>query len=166
MLDYDREVECCFMIADKYWRELSEKLRKYEFDVEAREIEFFKKWKPKFTSEIEYYNLVYHTLLFQPTEVDSAIHFWAREYKRLEKFKTDQKEFLECYQNDQCELISYYFLRKYYDPKNILDAKIYDADTSIITNGDPLVASLFALERYKEYAEEKLRGLPLDEVKE
>ena len=167
MLAYDKEVECCFTIADKYWRELSEKLRKYEFTSEQKEIEFFKTWKPCFTSEIEYYNLVYHSLLFQPKEFDTAIHFWGREYKRLEKFTIDQKEFLECYYNKDCHMMTtYYFLRKYYEPRNILDAKIYDADASIMTNGDSLVASLLALERYKQYAEEQLRNLPMNELKE
>jgi hypothetical protein len=155
----DKEVECCFRIANNYWRELAEKLRNYEFENDKTEIEFFKKWKPKFTSEIEYFNLVYHSLLFQPTELDTAISFWAREHKRLEKFKTDNKGFIECYYNTESELTPYFFLRKYYDPRNIFEAKIYDADTAFTTNGDYLVATLLALERYLQYVEMKMQNL-------
>jgi hypothetical protein len=155
----DKEVECCFRIANNYWRELYENLRSYEFGNDETEMEFFKKWKPKFTSEIEYHNLVYHSLLFQPTALDTAISFWARECKRMEKFKTDNKEFIECYCNGKSELTTYFFLRKYYDPRNILDAKIYDGDAAFMTNGDHPAAMLLALERYEQYVETKMQNL-------
>jgi hypothetical protein len=158
-LAFEKEVECCFRVSDKYKRCLVEEFKKYEFKTDEEEIEFFKMWKPRFTSEIEYYNLIYHSLLFQPLEIESAFYFWRREYGRLNIFKTDNNLFLECYANEQSELTPYYFLRKYYDFKNILNAKIYDADTFITTNDDSLVSTLLALERYKEYAEEKLGSL-------
>jgi hypothetical protein len=164
MLAYDKEVECCFQIAVKYFRKLAEKLREYEFECEENEIEFFKKWKPKFTSEMEYFNLVYHALLFQPIEPDSMITFWEREYKRLEKFKAEQKKFLDCYCKGNRET-EFYFLRKNYKAENLFESRIY-VDTSITTNGDPLVASLLALERYKGYTDEQLRNLSTNELKD
>src|SRR5689334_8466937 len=78
-ISYHKEVESCFGTVVKYWMELSEKLSKHEFQSDEEEIEFFKKWKPKFISEIEYYNLIYHSLLFQPAEPNSLISFWGRE---------------------------------------------------------------------------------------
>src|SRR4051812_33776033 len=73
------KTECCFRAAVNRWTQLSHKLKKHQFLSEENEMEFFKSLKPKFTSEIEYCTLVYHSLLFQPDEAHSAIDFWKRE---------------------------------------------------------------------------------------
>jgi hypothetical protein len=58
--------------------------------------------------------------------------------------------------DDQSELTQYYFLRKYFLFENIRDAKIYDADSKAVTNGDHLAATLLALRRYTPYVEKKM----------
>jgi hypothetical protein len=158
-LSFHKEIECCFLIANKYWNRVKEKLNTYEFATEEKEIDFFKRLKPKFTSEIEYYSFLYHAALFAPTDFDAAFIFWSREYGRLRKFESDNEAFLLCYRNDQNELTQYYFLRKYFLFENIRNAKIYDADTKAVTNGDHLAAMLLALRRYIPYVEKKIATL-------
>jgi hypothetical protein len=158
-LSCTKKVECCFKTALTKWTELSQNLKSYKFASEEKEIQFFKILKPKFTSEIEYYTLVYHSILFRPTEPASLFHFWGREYGRLRRFKTQNKTFLQCYRDDQSKQAPFFFLRKYNNLRTVQYSRLYDSDVSISTNGDWLIATLMALERYRHYAMKKLERL-------
>ena len=154
-----RRVECCFKLALKKWTELSEILRSYNFPSEEKEIHFFKNLKPKFTSEIEYYTLVYHSILFSPPDPSALLHFWGREYGRLRRFRAENKTFLQCYRHQGSKQLPFFFLRKYYCLKPVQATRLYDADASVSTNGDWLAASLLALEKYRHYAMKKMEKL-------
>jgi hypothetical protein len=154
-----KKIEAGFKIAVKKWMELSEILRLYHFNSQEEEIHFFKTLKPKFTSEIEYYTLVYHAILFKPAERSSLLHFWGREYGRLRRFKTENKTFIKCYLNNKSSQTPYFFLRKYYTLRNVQYIRLYDSDVTLSTNGDWLVAKLLALEKYRHYAVKKLERI-------
>ena len=101
-----------------------------------------------------------HSILFRPDEPKSLLHFWGREYGRLRKFKTENKLFLQCYNSDQNKEIPYFYLRKHFTLESAdSTARIYDSDASVSTNGDRLTAMLLALEKYRDYAAEKLENL-------
>lgn len=148
-------VECCFIAANRHWNFIKQKLAHHHFKKEDHEIDFFKNTKPRFTSEIEYYCLLYHSLLFEPHDLVHAFDFWSREYERLQKFEEVNSEFLSCYKRQHCAAAPFYFLRKYCLVRNAMEAKIYD-DASSATNGDHLVATFMALKRYHVYVEEKM----------
>jgi hypothetical protein len=156
---FEKNIECCFGVANRYWSRVQEKLRQNGFKSEEAEIEFFKVIKPKFTSEIEYYSLVYHCLIFQPSDLLKAVQFLGKELKRWVKFEEENRSFIECFRSVGCELNRFYFLRKYYTCTNELEISLYDADLDVVTNGDPLVATMMALERYKEFVKERLAGM-------
>jgi hypothetical protein len=158
-LSCTKKIECCFKVALNAWMELSQSLRAHKFTSEEKEIQFFKTLKPKFTSEIEYYTLVYHSLLFRPAEPSSLLHFWGREYGRLRRFRAENKDFIQCYSNHQSKQAPYFFLRKHYNLKPVQFTRLYDSDASISANGDWLVATLLALEKYRHYAMKQLERL-------
>lgn len=151
-------IESCFIVSSRHWNLIKQKLAHYRFKKEEHEIDFFKTLKPRFTSEIEYYCLLYHSLLFEPHDLVHAFSFWSREYARLEKFKEDNHEFLSCFKSRQCSHMSFYFLRKYCLLQTTVEAKMYDDKTSA-TNGDHLVARFMALKRYHGYAKQKMLGM-------
>lgn len=159
LLPFEQEVECCFQVTERYWRRLQQNISKYVFRNSDEQIEFFRDWKPKFTSEIEYYNLLYHAILFRPRDIIAAIRFWRREAGRLEKFKNENYEFYVYYKFGGVGKDDYYFLPENCDPQLVLEAKVYDADLDLLTNGDYLITSLLALERYSEYVQTKLKSL-------
>lgn len=156
---FERKVESCFAIAYRFWATIKRKVSKYQFENDDEEIEFFKIVKPKFTSEIEFYTLLYHCVLFQPTEPFSAVNFWKLEFSRLQKFEEDNQLFLHCYQTERHELVPYYFLRRFYICNNAVTQGLYDAGSQAITNGDHLVAVFQALKRHRHYTEAKLANL-------
>jgi hypothetical protein len=145
-----QKLEHGFAIAYRHWHLVKQKLAGYRFKNELQEIEFFKTLKPLFTSEIEYYALLYHSLLFEPSGGQDAIDFWRREHGRLDKFEKENSGFLSCYHDEHCSMLPFYFLRKSCLPALPLEVKIYDDDTSV-TNGDRLVATWLALKKYAEY---------------
>jgi len=154
-----KKTEACFKTAAKKWMELAEILSSYHFSSEEKEIHFFKTVKPKFTSEIEYYTLVYHALLFQPVCSSSLLHFWGREYGKLRRFKAANKTFINCYRSKGNPQTQYFFLRKYYNLRAVQFIRIYDSDVTLSTNGDWLAAKLIALEKYRQYAVKNLERI-------
>lgn len=153
---FEKYTECSFVTANKNWNLVKKKLKTYTFRSEELEIEFFKIFKPKFTSEIEYHSFVYHCILFQPADRLQAVEFLERERKRCEKFEAENSSFVQCYKNDRDELNRYYFLRKYYVYSSELETKMYDAGSDAVTNGDHLVAMILALKRYENFVNERL----------
>jgi hypothetical protein len=149
------QVQNAFTICNIAWNEVKDKLKGHRFSKEEQEIEFFKKIKPLFTSKIEYYCLIYHGLLFEPDEHSMAIEFWRRERGRLQKFRTDHKDFIACYQNEVCLMNRHYFLRNAFLETGGPGLKLYD-DKNSVTNGDVLVATMIALTRYEDYSKARL----------
>ena len=151
------KVECCFQICNKYWTIVRESVRKHEFEDPKEEIEFFKKVKPLFTCLIEFYNLVYHALLFIPEhDFLEEKRFWQRESKRLEKFIEENKEFYEYYKTGKTDKDAFFFLRKN-NLNNFLTGKTYELDGKAMTSHDYLVTDLLALEKDKDHVSQQLK---------
>ena len=164
-LDRLCELECCFHIAESYWAKLRQDLTGYVFENMADEIKFFRYIKPKFTSEVEYYSLLYHAELFRKDVLDavSLQKFWAREQQRLQRFITENEEFCGYYKKGDSSLDEIYFLRKNSDLSNFPRARVYDLDEKATTSHDSLVSTLLALERYMDFIKEELNVLHGDQ---
>jgi hypothetical protein len=154
-----KEIECCFQIADRYWAILKDDVIRYEFENIEREIQFFKKIKPLFLSEAEYYGLLYHAELFRVETVkEDQLKFWEREALRLEKFRQENENFYACYQRGCTEYDRVWYVRT--DEQELSDApERYDREEKATTSHDLLVASLLALERYHAYVTAQLSRL-------
>jgi hypothetical protein len=150
---YELQVETCFQLAYECIVKLNAKLDHCEFPSEEKEIAFFKTLKPRFTAELEFCKFVYHSVLFIPYESDQRYNFWEREYLRLDTFKEEQKEFLDCYYNQRKDRDAYYFLRRFYKEEHLPVTHAGGSERLARTNGDALSGTLLALERYKIYVE-------------
>ncbi len=147
--NWEKEIENCFTIAMKVWKILQQKLEGFVFATDDEEIYFFKYIKPLFTSEVEYYNLLYHTRLFLPqNDPVQAQAFWERESRRFQRFKEEHQEFYRYYQSGFTNKDVDYFIRANSDLSNYALAKVYDLYEYATTSHDHLVASILALEKY------------------
>jgi hypothetical protein len=149
-LDWPTKIESCFALALIYWTRVRGLVGPFQFPTAKEEIYFFKKVKPRFSSEIEYYNLLYHSELFRPSENEHS--FWCREHSRLERFIVNHKEFYHYYKDGCTRNDEDYFLRAISSPTDFSGEKEIDPDSRATTSHDPLVGSLIALERYEVYA--------------
>src|SRR5882757_6212741 len=68
-------IECCFIKSDQYWSRIKTEVAGHRFSSAAEEIYFFKHLKPSFTSQVEYYNLLYHVEIFKPVSTDELRSF-------------------------------------------------------------------------------------------
>ncbi len=153
-------VECCFRSAAGFWLHLREALANYHFKSEEEEIDFFKNVKPLFTSQIEFYTLIYQGILFKPEEDPVKIEsFWESESARLNRFRENKEAFVRYYKSGDTSLDKLYFLRNNNTPRNAVVSKIYDKNANLSTSHDWLVAALMAQEMYHEYTRAKLKEL-------
>ena len=152
-----QEIECCFQTCVKYWLQLKEKLTNHRFSSGEEEITFFKNIKPQFTSEIEYYNLLYHAVLFMPEPgTEDYKMFWQREAQRLPRFIEDNGAFMDYY-NNRTDKDNFFFSAQ------AEEAAVTSIGTTAATANhagrsySDLVATTMALQKYNLYVLAKLK---------
>jgi hypothetical protein len=150
------ETEYCYTTANKYWELLKHEVSEYEFEKIEEEIEFFKKGKPLFTSEIVYYEFLYHIEFFKPEKQEELYNLLLWEKDRLSKFIWKNTAFYEYYKSGETNMDEIYFVRANSDLSNFPCAPVYDLDAKGTTSHDYLIARIIALERYDRYVQSSL----------
>ncbi len=148
-------------MAERYWGVLRAEISCHEFVNTEEEIKFFKYIKPRFTSEVEYYSLLYHAELFRKDihdEIDLE-KFWVREHQRLLRFILENETFYNYYKEGKTCSDEDFFIRQNSDLSNFPKAKVYDLEEKATTSHDPLVTMILALERYMKFIEEEMKVL-------
>jgi hypothetical protein len=153
-------IECCFRTASGCWGNMREALNHYRFTTEEEEIDFFRNIKPLFTSQIEFYTLVYQAILFKPQEdLLKIAAFWAGESARLHRFCENKEAFIAYYKSGDTGLDSQYFLRHNNKASCSSAPRVYDKNHHFSTSHDWLVAALIAQEMYHAYTMDKLKEM-------
>jgi hypothetical protein len=153
---FDAEViECCYQVCSNCWYAVKRKLASYEFDTREDEINYFRNIKPKITSEIEYYNLLYHASLFYPPDIRALKRFWMREGERLNKFTNENKDFLHYYRSGLTHKDHLYFVRANNKNLESMKCKPFGVNSFTSTSHDCLIAYFLALEKYTAYVNKK-----------
>ena len=130
-----QRIEYCFQAGTSYIMRLREEMFLHPFSSAEDEIEFFREIKPLFTTQTEYYNLLYHGYLFRPVDNPEELHkFWLRESMRLEKFADAQNAFYLYFKQGRRNLDAYYFTR-YFNEEEEMDER----NLGFISRGDMLV---------------------------
>lgn len=150
-----KQIESCYQLASAVWDDLKVIADNFSFRSVASEIEFYKCLKPSFTSEIEYYRLVYHALLFKPEDDIVLKPFWDRESRRLERFITEHQDFYLYYKSGQVDKDEEYFTRLDEDCVDFSQVRIFDIGSSIVSKKDHLVSMILSLEKYDVYVKEE-----------
>jgi hypothetical protein len=95
----EERIQLCFEIASNYKEKIKETVRNHQFNNQTDEIFFFKKVKPLFNAEVEYYTYRYHVVLFKTKEMDVDVNeldeFYKRQLVRKEKFKREFQAFYD-----------------------------------------------------------------------
>lgn len=92
-------IQTCFEIAGTYKEQLNQAVRNYQFPNKSDEIFFFKKIKPLFTAEVEFYTYLYHIFLFKTREIEAdkieLARFYKRQLLKKEKLKKENPDFIK-----------------------------------------------------------------------
>lgn len=137
----EERIQACFEIAATYKERINEAVRNFTFTSEDDEIFFFKKIKPLFAAEVEYYTYLYHIVLFKTNEMEADKQelnaFYKRQLLRKEKFKNENPEFYEYVHQDCCTADAQWFTRK-----------TQSKDSSLF---DGLMGRYLAIEKFELY---------------
>ncbi len=163
-LSQQEEIDCCFQISNKYWAILKNEVSNYEFETATDEVHFFKKIKPLFIAQIEYYGYLQHAQLYKESANDTKTleEFWKRELNRLKKFIKKYEAFYDYYKNEETENDEYWFVRANSDLSNFSAASSYDLDANANTSHDHLISKIIALEKYSDYVKKELEEMKTD----
>ena len=155
MLPVITEIECCFQIASTYCHLITKKATDHQFSTQAEEIYFFKVFKPRFVSEIIFYEFMNHLELFNPESKKNQCNLLLRERTRLEKLVWNNREFYEYYKSGETAKDEIYFVRSTLKS----ELPLYDYAEGMHSSHDYLIAQIIALERYDRLLEKRLKEL-------
>ena len=161
-LERVKEIECCFQIAEEYRIELLKLISTYEFDCINEEIFFFKKLKPLFNAEIEYYGLCNYVELFKKgiknNNIKELEEFYNKELQRMEKFSSENPIFCSYVKGWKTEKDNEWFTR---EARNTGKPEIKTRTSSLY---DRKMGTYLALEKYLVYINDALAGINAKKV--
>lgn len=151
----------CYKISMEFWTRIKEIVKQNPFADEAEEIWFFKVMKPKYTSLIEYYTMVYHAELFMPvSEEENGPAFWKKEHDKVSSFYKNNTCFCDYYKSGETKKDRDYFLRSQCaNPQETMN-KLYDTDHEFVTSHGYLATSLLAFDMYSAYSLQQAKKWP------
>ncbi len=136
----------------KHWSKLRAIVRHFHFRDTADEIHFFKCAQPRFTTEIEYYHLLYHAALLRPPAGGSELRrFWEGEQGRLDRFPWEHRSFYLYLKSGAKEKDALYFTRKTAPADTESIHQVYDEEPTLTGSHGHLLSNLLALEKYNVY---------------
>lgn len=145
-----------FKVALEYWRVVKEIFKNQKCRNEFDEPEFFRSIKPLFTSYIEYYLILYQSLIFLPPELDGVAGYWEDECKRYKRYYDKHKDFISYYESYSSEYDREYFTRANNRLETPPQERIFE-DTDCRSSHDHIVRGLLANSMYHEYVMQRLQ---------
>lgn len=132
-----------------------------------QEIEFFKNVKPKFTSKLIYYNVIFKIETKKPHGGERIIKkYLNNELDKLKRYFDGNLDFYRYYRTGSSYLDHKYFLRGKIDVKLALDSFYFEADHTFSTSHDFKVAKILAHDLIQVYLEDKLLMMENKDTKE
>lgn len=141
-------------------------IKDYAFKNQEEEIHFFKKLKPRFSSQLIYFLKVQKIETERPNGSHKVqCEYFSQELDRLKYFFDNNLAFYKYYRNDATHLDEKYFTRQPYDINLNLDPHVFDHDPSFSTSHDYKIARLLANEMLENYLKNALADLEMQEHK-
>jgi hypothetical protein len=156
-------IEWGFAATMQAWLNIEKKIEGYQFMGQPEEVCFYKSQKPRFTGLIDYFTLLYKSVLFQPEEYEARGAYWKNELNTciefISKFKIAQLK----YKQQQPDT------DKYFLQQNNQQPLLFGSNVSVFnfktTSYSCLLGRLIALKKYKKYIQEKIYDeIPLSQT--
>src|ERR1044072_370897 len=107
--DEKKWVEWSFGFTIKAWLSIQERVEGVAFADPQEEIIFYKTLKPKFVGLIDFFTLLYRSILFQPEDVKGQREYWKRELATCKNFLSKHKSFCRYYELGETRMDPVYF---------------------------------------------------------
>lgn len=131
------------------------------------EIEFFKNVKPKFTSKLIYYNIIYKIEARLPNGGEKVVKDYIKnELDKIKNYFFNNHEFNKYRRTGSNYLDNKYYVRGAVDIKLAIDSFYFEADQNFATSHDFKLAKIMAHDLVQVYLEDKLRTIEYKALKE
>lgn len=147
-IDEVKWIERAFGIAMQTWFNIEELINHHRFADQKEETSFYKILQPRFLGLVDYFTLLYKSVLFQPDESIQRCEYWKDEYRNSRAFIAKCKE--GCRYYEQQDFIAASSVRQpMIFGANINQNNIRSASYS------HLASRMIALKKYMQYIREK-----------
>lgn len=147
-------------IISKSVNKLKSEFIKDNFITKDLEIEFFKNIKPKFTSKLIYYNIVYKIEARMPYGGERVVKkYLNNELEKIRNYFYNNHEFNKYHRTGSIYLDNKYYVRGEIDIKLAIDSFFFEVDQSFATSHDFKLAKFLAHDLVQVYLEDKLRTI-------
>lgn len=137
------------------------------FKNQEQEIEFFKNIKPKFTSKLIYYNIIYKIEARLPNGGERVVKTYIKnELDKIKDYFYNNHEFNKYRRTGSNYLDNKYYVRGAVDIKLAIDSFYFEADQNFATSHDFKLAKIMAHDLLQVYLEDKLRAIEYKALKE
>ena len=163
--DEGKWIERAFGLAMKTWLEIEVMVSNYQFLDREEEIYFYTNLKPQFIGLIEYFTLLYKSVVFQPDDAMKTAAYWKHELKNCRELVSIYNTNCQFYEQ-QLSSTDIYILEQ-----NNRQPLLFGLNVSRINFTDAsysyLRGRLIAMKKYEKYIQGKLyesKGLLEDQL--
>lgn len=140
---------------------------KENLNSEEKEIEFFKNIKPKFTSKLIYYNIIYKIEAKMPYGGERVLKkYFNNELDKIKRYFYNNHDFNSYRRTGSIYLDNKYYVRGAIDIKLAVDSFYFEVDHNFATSHDFKLAKVQAHDLVQIYLESRLRGVDYKVQKE
>lgn len=152
--DEKKWIEWSFGITTKAWLSIQEKIEGYSFTDQQEEISFYKTLKPKFVGLIDFFTLLYRSVLFQPEDIKGKKEYWQRELANCKNFLSKHRSFCRYYEQGETGMDPVYFVQQ--NNRQPLIFGINENIWHVTTSYSHLLARVISNKKYQRYVMQKI----------
>jgi hypothetical protein len=153
-------IERGFGITMQAWLHIEKLTVGYRFMNQHEEISFYKSMKPRFTGMIDYFAILYKSVLFQPEDYSKRGDYWKGEMDSCMEIISRVKKACQNYKEQQ-PVTDIYFLQQTKHEQLTFGINVNQFDFNKASLSC-LLGRLIALKKYKKYIQEKIyNDIPL-----
>ena len=158
--DEAKWIERGFGITMQAWLNIEKITNDYLFINQQEEVCFYKTQKPRFTGLIDYFILLYKSVLFQPDDYSKREAYWRSELKNCNELIFRFKKACLNYEQQQPDA-DIYFLQQNNQQPLIFGINVSHFEFAS-TSYAYLLGRLIAMKKYKKFMQEKIRNYTLE----
>ena len=152
--DEKKWIEEGFSLTTKAWLSIQEKIEGSPFTDQQEEISFYKTLKPKFVGLIDFFTLLYRSVLFQPEDIMGKKEYWKRELANCKNFLSKHNSFCQYYEQGETGMDPVYFVQQ--SNRQPLIFGINENIWHVTTSYSHLLARIISNKKYQRYVTRKI----------
>jgi hypothetical protein len=154
-------IEWGFGVTMQAWLNIEKMTDGYQFMNQQEEVCFYKIHKPRFTGLIDYFTILYKSVLFQPEDGTTREAYWKSELNTCREIISRVKTACLPYEQQPADI---YFLHNNNRQSELFGINVSQIDFTNTSYGC-LLGRLIALKKYKQLMQEKISNSTLERSK-